>query len=947
MTVYFEAHIGKSVAGTPVEMGREAATRALSQKKKFHPSLALAFVSAELDVFEVNRGLMDVLEDCPLMGSSTAGEIADGFLRNSVVVTLLCSPHINVKLGMGKGVSKDYQKAVDYALENAHIAEYFNARFPEHQMLNVSASGTLGVSPVLLMLFTPGATKKTFSMTHDIHTYLRKSSSNRIPIFGGSSGDYFRYGPNYQMINGQVSNDAVALAFLETEVLFGLGMSHGFSPTTKRALVTQASGHMVHQFDNRPAADVYAELLDIPVGQIKDNLPAPPSPLNEHPFGSMDVYGNSLLLVPERILADGSIQFPHLVGNDRVMTLMQADRSEIAKAGVSAYEKAVRYGGLSKPSISIMLSCALRLTDQGEQEEVTRMLNKMSLPLCGFYTFGEVGIFDDGLPVYNNQSVSTLVFSDELNPVASLMHQSKRVYREFSARLDAKESQIRSINRVNRIIQDGTDTGSLLMALTTELPALFPWAHGAFYRPMDNSPLYVLSSALNPTTFPQRISADELKEECHFVGLDSHGKHFGVLALKRKTSESAPEEEDRVLAEIIANLTAGGLHKIELDGSLGMKMNQLEILNQLGYEFSRQINSAVQSQNIVRHVRRILGVSFATLWLVDRTHRLWTKEAVDGDRQIEIGDIETENDERLTKWQIEHSNPLFFFKRSDQICPIDLRAPFPYSFVTVPVIYKEELRAVLNLYATAEKTFLFYPDHISDNIAFLEGISSQVAMFIENRSLSKHSTFYREIHHRVKNNLQNIAALLRMQLRRLDHVSPEQALTDSISRIMSIALVHETLSQGQIGMVDLGRLVGSISKAVETDRTSRPWITLDVSEHPVMIPSREATSVALVVNELIQNALEHGIKKKDDGRVSVKIRQMKNMITVTVQDDGPGFPENFDSEQHGNLGLTIVQTLAGEELKGVFEIRSDHGATAELTFPLPQGYHPMKARRDI
>lgn len=261
--------------------------------------------------------------------------------------------------------------------------------------------------------------------------------------------------------------------------------------------------------------------------------------------------------------------------------------------------------------------------------------------------------------------------------------------------------------------------------------------------------------------------------------------------------------------------------------------------------------------------------------------------------------------------------------------------------------YKEELRAVLNLYAPAEKTFLFYPDHISDNIAFLEGISSQVAMFIENRSLSKHSTFYREIHHRVKNNLQNIAALLRMQLRRLDHVSPEQALTDSISRIMSIALVHETLSEGQIGMVDLGRLVGSISKAAETDRTSRAWITLDVSEHPVMIPSREATSVALVVNELIQNALEHGIKKKDDGRVSVKIRQVKNMITVTVQDDGPGFPENFDPEQHGNLGLTIVQTLAGEELKGVFEIRSDHGATTELTFPLPQGYHPMKARSDI
>ena len=79
----------------------------------------------------------------------------------------------------------------------------------------------------------------------------------------------------------------------------------------------------------------------------------------------------------------------------------------------------------------------------------------------------------------------------------------------------------------------------------------------------------------------------------------------------------------------------------------------------------------------------------------------------------------------------------------------------------------------------------------------------------------------------------------------------------------------------------------------------------------------------------------------------MKIRQLKNMVTVIVQDDGPGFPKDFDPEQHGNLGLTIVQTLVTEELKGIFKIGWDHGARAELTFPLPQGYHPIKARTDI
>ena len=918
-------------------MGRQAAAQALTQLEKFQPSLAIAFVSAELNVFEVNRGLMDILGDCPLIGTSAAGEIANGFLKNSVVVTLLCSPHIDVKLGMGTGVSKDFQKAVCEALTNAQISEYFDARFPEHQMLNVSASGTLGVSPVLLLVFAPGSTKNSYSLTHDVHTFLRKSSSNRIPIFGGSSGDYFRYGPNYQMVNDQVSYDGIALAFLETEVLFGIGMSHGFIPTTKRALVTHASGHIVHEFDNRPAADVYAELLGIPVVQLKDNLPAPPSPMNEYPFGSVDVYGNSLLLVPERIMDDGSIQFPHLTGNDRVMTLMRADREEIVKAGALAYEKAVRYGGLAKPSLGFMFSCALRLTKKDEQEEITRLLHKANVPLCGFYTYGEMGVFDDGLPVYNNQSVSALVFSDELNPIASLMHQSKRVYQAFSKRLNRKISQIRSIRKVNHIIQNGIGAGRLLEALTTEIVALFPWAHGAFYRPTENSTSYLLSSASEAGEFETSLSADGIDDAYHSFNLDSQGKHFGVLALKRTLTGNEPEEEDRVLAEIIANLTASGLHRIELDNSLGMKMKQLEILNQLGYEFSRQYSPSVQSQNIVRHIRRILGISFATLWQVNRKHCLWTKEAVDCDKYTEIKSNETENDERIAKWQIEHSRPLFFSKKTNQTCTIDLKIPFSYGFVTVPVIYRGELRAVLNLYATLDKAFLFYPDHISESMQFLEGISSQVAMCIENRSLSKHSTFYREIHHRVKNNLQNIAALLRMQLRRLDRISPEQAIEDSISRIMSIALVHENLSQGEIGFVDLGLLVKSISKAVEPNQTVRPWITLDTSERLVMIPSREATSVALVVNELIQNALEHGQRVEGEDRISIKIRQQEKSVVVTVKDNGPGFPEDFDLERDGNLGLTIVQTLATEDLNGTFKIQSNqYGAEAELTLPLPE-----------
>jgi two-component sensor histidine kinase len=225
---------------------------------------------------------------------------------------------------------------------------------------------------------------------------------------------------------------------------------------------------------------------------------------------------------------------------------------------------------------------------------------------------------------------------------------------------------------------------------------------------------------------------------------------------------------------------------------------------------------------------------------------------------------------------------------------------------------------------------------------FLQSIATQIAIFIENRSLHKHATFYREIHHRVKNNLQNIASLLRMQLRRLDRVPAEQALSDSIARIMSIALVHDTLSQGEIGMVDLGRLVGSISKFSESETDKRPVITLDVSGPTIMIPSREATSLALVINELVQNAVQHGIKDKNKGRLLIRVEQTDGDVSFLVLDDGPGLPASFDPTKDGNLGLTIVRTLVKEELKGQFEINCSTGTCARISFPSPRGYYPIE-----
>jgi hypothetical protein len=252
MGTYFKAGVGRAFRGKGVDLGRRASMQALSQLKQYKPSLAMVFACPELDLKEIDTGIMEVLGECPVIGTSTAGEIANGPVNRGVVVSVIASPHLRARVGIGSGVTRDFRGAVERALSNAGVSKYFSPDQPFHQMLHISTSRTPRVSPVLLIMFTPGGTKTQVSLSHDIHSLLRKASANRIPIFGGSSGDYFRFESNFQIINDRVESDAIVLAFIESELLFGMGMAHGFSPTTKRALITRATGHIVHELDDRP-----------------------------------------------------------------------------------------------------------------------------------------------------------------------------------------------------------------------------------------------------------------------------------------------------------------------------------------------------------------------------------------------------------------------------------------------------------------------------------------------------------------------------------------------------------------------------------------------------------------------------------------------------------------------------------------------------------------------
>jgi two-component sensor histidine kinase len=179
----------------------------------------------------------------------------------------------------------------------------------------------------------------------------------------------------------------------------------------------------------------------------------------------------------------------------------------------------------------------------------------------------------------------------------------------------------------------------------------------------------------------------------------------------------------------------------------------------------------------------------------------------------------------------------------------------------------------------------------------------------------------REIHHRVKNNLQTVAALLRMQSRRMKSEEARQGLEQAMRRVATIALVHETLSQGLTQTVDFDELIARQFRLSVEVATEGQHVATERRGEFGELPSDFVTPLALVINELVTNAVEHGLADRS-GTVWLTADRFQDpsgtaMLEVTVEDDGVGLPTA--SDRHEGLGLQIVRTLVTSELGGTIE----------------------------
>ncbi|MGE5704722.1 MAG: histidine kinase N-terminal domain-containing protein, partial [Clostridia bacterium] len=206
----------------------------------------------------------------------------------------------------------------------------------------------------------------------------------------------------------------------------------------------------------------------------------------------------------------------------------------------------------------------------------------------------------------------------------------------------------------------------------------------------------------------------------------------------------------------------------------------------------------------------------------------------------------------------------------------------------------------------------------------------------KDKQLMIKSAVIKEIHHRVKNNLQTIASLLRLQMRRSPRTEVEKVFRESINRITSISIVHELLAQEGIDSIDCREVLETIARGiVSTSDKSGQTINVSVTGDSLFLQTDKATSLSLIVNELIQNCVNHAFVDRTQGEIEVALHRRNQFVHVVVTDNGVGF-DYANRSRKGHLGLEIAETLDREKLEGVVEF-SNSGSGTQVTIMFPCG----------
>ncbi len=241
----------------------------------------------------------------------------------------------------------------------------------------------------------------------------------------------------------------------------------------------------------------------------------------------------------------------------------------------------------------------------------------------------------------------------------------------------------------------------------------------------------------------------------------------------------------------------------------------------------------------------------------------------------------------------------------------------------------------------------------SETCDMLNDFASVAALAIENarlhqstrQNLESKSVLLAELHHRVKNNLQTVASLLSLALRHSKSDEAGNTLRESYNRVRSIAAAHDLLSRETIGVTTIEAVAKKVIELLEPTLQGRAAIKFVAEGEAIELETREATTLAILLNELLTNAVRHGLRGRDQGTIRVLYGRQASQVWVTVADDGNGLPVDFSLGKNKGLGLSIVRTLVEADLHGQVDWGGDNGASFTLLFTPPAAGRAEAAAR--
>ena len=400
---------------------------------------------------------------------------------------------------------------------------------------------------------------------------------------------------------------------------------------------------------------------------------------------------------------------------------------------------------------------------------------------------------------------------------------------------------------------------------------------------------------------------------------------IGVINVRTVKPHTYTQNQERLLQSIAAQV-AGAVEHSRQYRKLEKRASQLSTLSEVSKTITSDLYLEEILQLIVAATAETMSFKICTLMLLDEDKQELVIKATQSKSKAYVKKPNVKIGESIAGRALSEGRTITIYDLAhseEYASPEIARKEGLVSMASVPLLVKNKKIGVLNCYTGRPHQFT------DEEISVLTALGNHAAIAIEHAKLMVKSAIIQEMHHRVKNNLQQVASLLRLQMHYAGRRSVEEVLTESLNRILAIASVHELLAREDLDSVSVKKIAESIVAATaQSIIAPGKHIRMSIEGGDILLRSSQATSLALILNELIQNAVEHGFGEGfDEGQILISLREDAHAVHLLVSNDGNPLSDSFDLRQTDSLGLQIVDSLVRGDLQGKFTLSRENDRT--------------------